>query len=81
MKTTPAKKPHGYRNTNLYFKTKKQAEDYVKFVKEQFLKNKAKKLEYPDISKKKKKKLKHSKPKKYLLTKENKGLLLWEKMS
>lgn len=80
MKITKAKKPHGYRKTKLFFHSKEQAKDYVNFLKNQFLLNKAKKLEHPDLSKRRRTQLRNKRPKEYLLTKEGNKYCLWEEM-
>lgn len=78
MRCVKCRIPKGYRKTNLFFNSSKSAEMYVNNLNQEFLLSKARKLEYPDISKKRKKDLIHSKPKKYLLTSVGSKFCLWE---
>lgn len=78
MKLTKAKRPHSYRKTNLYFNSENQAHSYVNKLKEESLLENAKRLEHPDVSKRKSKELLNLKLKKHLLTKEGSKYCLWE---
>ncbi len=78
MKKIKCSKPKGYIKTNIYFESIDSANKYEEHLKKEFTLNKAKELEYPKLSKRKKKDISFSKPKKYLLTKVGSSLLLWE---
>ena len=71
-------KPKNFITTNLHFDSLESANKYVGDLKNLFLLKKAKLMEY-DLSKRKRKIINHSKPKKYLLTKVGSKYLLWEK--
>lgn len=58
----------------------KSADEYINNLNNEFLLNKARQLEHPDLSKRKRKNLMFSKPNKYLLTKVGNKFLLWEKL-
>ena len=75
------KKPKGYVCTNLYFSNMNYADEYVRTLDNEFLLKKAKQLEHPDLSKRKRKNLIFSKPNKYLLTKVGSKYLLWEQLN
>lgn len=78
MKIVGAKKPKGYLDTKIYFPTPEFAEKYVHGLHDEFFKNKSRDLEYPSLSKRKRKNLMFSKPSKYLLTKVGSKYLLWQ---
>ncbi len=71
--------PKGFRNTNLVFTNLNLAQKYTEFLQNDFLLERAKKMEFL-LSKRKKKNLMFNKPKKYLLTKVGSKLLLWESL-
>lgn len=81
MKCVKCSKPKGYFCTNLYFSNMESADEYIKSLQDQFLLNKARQLEHPDLSKRKRKNLMFSKPNKYLLTKVGNKFLLWEQLN
>lgn len=74
------RKPKGYKKLKLSFKSIKGAEDYVSFLRNDFLSEKSKLLGYPNISNRKKKLLFFTKPKKYVLTKVGSSYTLWEEL-
>lgn len=75
------KKPKGFFCTNLYFFNMNYANDYINSLNQEFLLKKAKDLEHPELSKRKRKNLMFSKPKKYILTQVGNKYLLWEKIN
>ncbi|KKN45000.1 hypothetical protein LCGC14_0687610 [marine sediment metagenome] len=81
MKFVKCKKPKGYVCTNLYFSNTNYADEYARTLDNEFLLKKAKQLEHPDLSKRKRKNLMFSKPNKYLLTKVGSKYLLWEQLN
>ena len=81
MKILKCKKPKGYRSSNMYFQNMNSAERYANALNEKFLLKKAKMLEHPSLSKRKKKIVKFARPTRYILTKEGSKLLLWEKLN
>ena len=81
MKYVKCKKPKGYVCMNFYFSNMKSADEYVSYLNNEFLLKKAKQLEHPDLSKRKRKNLIFSKPNKHLLTKVGSKFLLWEQLS
>ena len=80
LKIIKCSHPKGYYCSNLYFSNHNSASEYIKNLDREFLLDKARKLEHPEISKRIRKNLLFSKPKKYLLTKQGNKYLLWEKM-
>ena len=66
---------------NLYFSNTNSADEYVNNSNNEFLLNRARQLEHPDLSKRKRKNLMFSKPNKYLLTKVGSKYLLWEQLN
>ena len=81
MKYVKCKKPRGYVCMNFYFSNMNSADEYVNHLNNEFLLKKAKQLEHPDLSKRKRKNLIFSKPNKYLLTKVGSKYLLWEQLN
>ena len=81
LKIVKCKKPKGFICTNLYFSNMNSANEYINSLNSEFLLDKAKKLEHPEISKRIRKNLLFSKPKKYLLTKVANKYLLWEQLN
>ena len=59
----------------------KDANEFVSDLNNEFLLKKARQLEHPDLSKRKRKNLMFSKPNKYLLTKVGNKFLLWEQLN
>lgn len=80
LKVLKYKNPKGARNTKLFFSNMQLAKDYTNQLEKEFLYKKAKQLEYPNLSQRKKKILTHSKPKNYILTKHGNKFLLWERI-
>jgi len=78
LKIVKCSTPKGYIKTNLIFSNVNHANQYVSNLNKDFLLNKIKQLEYPSISKKKKKELKFKRPNKYLLTKLGNKYCLWK---
>ena len=81
MKIVKCRKPKNYQTTHIYFSNPLSASEYIKNLDKEFLLKKAKQLEHPDLSKRKRKNLSFSKPKKYLLTKVENKYLLWIKLN
>ena len=79
MKIVKCSKPKGFYNINLYFDKKKNAERYNDIMNKSFLLKKAEALEM-NFSKRIKKKVSHSRPKKRLLTKAGKKFVMWEEI-
>jgi len=79
MKIVKCPKPTGYRRTNIYFEKERDADKYDYFLKKSFLLKKEEALNYK-FSKRNKKRIKFSRPKKHLLTKIGKKYLLWEEI-
>lgn len=79
MKILPLKKIPNYRLTNLTFSNEESANKYTEFLQRDFELNKAKGMEFL-LSKRKRKNLIFSRPKKYLLTKQGSKYLLWESL-
>lgn len=79
MKILPIKQPKGYHFLNLTFDNPENAVKYTEFLKEDFELNKARGMEFL-LSKRKRKNLMFSRPKKYLLTRQGNKLLLWESL-
>lgn len=78
MKILSLKKIPHYKNTNLTFLNEESAQKYTEFLKKEFDINKVTGMEF--LSKRKKKNLMFSRPKKYLLTRQGSKFLLWEEM-
>ena len=81
LKIVKCKKPKGYYCKGLYFQKKEFADEYINNLNREFLLDKARKLEHPEISKRIRKNLLFSKPKKYILTKVANRYLLWAKLN
>ena len=81
MKIVKCRHPKNYQTTHIYFPSPLSASEYIKNLDNEFLLKKARQLEHPDLSKRKRKNLLFSKPKKYLLTKVANKYLLWEKLN
>ena len=81
LKIVKCKNPRDYYSTHLYFPNPLSASEYVNNLDNKFLLDKARKLEHPEISKRIRKNLSFSKPKKYILTKVANKYLLWEKLN
>ena len=81
LKIVKCKKPKNYRSTQMYFHNSNFASEYINSSHKEFLLNRARQLEHPDLSKRKRKNLMFSKPNKYLLTKIVNKYLLWEKLN
>ena len=81
MKYVKCKKPKGYFCVNLYFSSMNDADRYVSSLNNEFVLKKARQLEHPDLSKRKRKNLMFSKPNKYLLTQVGSKYLLWEQLN
>jgi hypothetical protein len=79
MKLVNCPKPKGYIKLNIYFSNIDFARQHVNNLDNEFLLKKVKQLEYSNLSKRKRKLLIRSKPKKYLLTKEGSKFCLWRK--
>lgn len=81
MKIVKCKTPKNYNSTRMYFSNQYSADAFVSNLDNEFLLDKARKLEHPEISKRIRKNLLFSKPKKYLLTKVANKYLLWEQLN
>jgi len=81
LKIVKCKNPRNYYSTHLCFPSYNSASEYINNLNNEFLLDKARKLEHPDLSKRKRKNLMFSKPNKYILTKVGSKLLLWEKLN
>ena len=81
MKIVKCKKPRNYYSTKIYFSNPNSDSEYINNLNNEFLLDKARKLEHPEISKRIRKNLSFSKPKKYILTKVANKYLLWEKLN
>ena len=79
MKIVKCSKPKGFYKTNLYFNKEENAEKYNNQMNKSFLLKKAEALEM-NFSKRIKKKVSHSRPKKRILTKVGKKFVVWEEI-
>ena len=81
LKIVKCKHPKNYYPTNMYFPNPLSASEYINSLNSEFLLDKARKLEHPELSKRIRKNLSFSRPKKYLLTKVANKYLLWEQLN
>ena len=81
LRIVKCKKPKGYICSKFYFPNTDSANQFTNNLNQEFLLNKTRQLEHPNLSKRKRKNLMFSRPKKYLLTKIGSKYLLWEKLN
>ncbi len=81
LKIVKCRKPKNYHSTKMHFPNSNFASEYINNSHNEFLLNRARQLEHPDLSKRKRKNLMFSKPNKYILTKVKNKYLLWEKLN
>jgi len=80
MKIVKCKKPKNFIPTNIYFFNPQLAEKYINSNRNEFYKEKEEKL-ILNLSKRKRRKINFSKPKKHLLTIEGSKFRLWESLN
>ena len=71
LKIVKCRKPKNYHSTKMHFPNSNFASEYINNSHKEFLLNRARQLEHPDLSK----------PNKYILTKVKNKYLLWEKLN